>query len=207
MNKLCAVVIDIILCFNGVENATAFFTRPKCTWVPVRNITAVNRINATVTKLRKKRGGSGSWRTLKRGCTRFAFACLLRQQKNISSLFKIVKGIFYTCRKNRTKDHDTLWPYSLKNRPLQCNKSLECPTALKVGVINKDRTLAARRRENAHGLRQAGRVKDCRQKAWRKRLDNQPVCSGAPRRTRSSTALWEINVFMGALHVLAQRTR
>lgn len=80
MSKLCSAAIVTSSFVLMVPRTTLHFALEKTSREhPVRDITSVNRINAR----EKKKGEAQVHEELKRGCTRFAFAGLLRQEKNI----------------------------------------------------------------------------------------------------------------------------
>lgn len=99
-SNLCAIVIVTSSFVLTMPRTPLHFAPDQTSGEhPVRDITSFKIINAPATKTRKK-GGFRFMKNTQKGVHKIC-TCLLRQQKNSSSLLKIVKGIFYT-RKKKT---------------------------------------------------------------------------------------------------------
>lgn len=157
---------------DGAENLAHFAS----VWTPREQLIGNNfshqaPLIKTIKKKKKKKDRSFVTIAQKRAwniCT-----CLLGQKKKkIDRFSELLKGYLKQAEKNTIKRLQYIVASYIVKVPLQCSRSLECQNAGRLWTKSAIWWCIEKR---TNRVLQARKVKDCRQKAWRKRLETSSL--------------------------------
>lgn len=126
---------------------------------------------APLIKTRKKKN-KRSFVTNTQKRVRNICTCLLGQQKKIDRFSELLKGYLKQAEKNTIKRLQYIVASYIVKVPLQCSRSLECQNAGRLWTKSAIWWCIEKR---TNRVLQARKVKDCRQKAWCKRLETSSL--------------------------------